>query len=482
LPPGTTPQVPNQIIASSVWNAALDDIAASLNVAWPVAIGIGAAGATGSWDSINIAGTDIASAGTINLTTATGPNLTITGTTTVTTVTLASGNVRFARADAAFQLTASANLIINGSASTNYTTTAGDLLIFIGASGSITRVWTLGSTSSASIPSNSLSNFGLVASVAANALTIAVKGIDGNDPSSSNPVAVPFRSATAGSGDVDVLTLTAATSIVISSGSTLGAPTGSVPFRVWIVGFNDGGTFRLGAILCTTLASGVLTQFPLSAWGIASSTAEGGAGAADSAQTFYTGTAVASKAYTVLGYLSFETGIATAGTWDAAPTRVQVFGPGVALPGAATGNRKHVNTVAMSTFSTIIPYDDTIPQNTEGTQLFSQSMTPTSAANILRVRWQLNWAGSVALYAYVALFRDATADALVSWQEIISNTNYLALSYGTFDLIASSTSSTDMKLRAGPDRAATMTLNGTNGARVHGGVMQSHFEVEEISA
>jgi hypothetical protein len=151
LPPGTTPQVPNTIIASSVWNAALDDIAASLNVAWPVAIGIGAAGATGSWDSINIAGADIASSGTINLTTATGPNLTITGTTTVTTVTLASGNVRFARANAAFQLTASANLIINGSASTNYTTTAGDLLIFIGGAGSVTRVWAIsGSVAAAS--------------------------------------------------------------------------------------------------------------------------------------------------------------------------------------------------------------------------------------------------------------------------------------------------------------------------------------------
>jgi hypothetical protein len=151
LPPGTTPQVPNSVISSATWNSALDDIASTLNVPWPVAIGLGAAGATGSWDAINIAGADIASSGTINLTTATGPNLTITGTTTITTVTLASGNVRFARANAAFQLTASANLIINGSASTNYTTTAGDLLIFIGGAGSVTRVWAIsGSVAAAS--------------------------------------------------------------------------------------------------------------------------------------------------------------------------------------------------------------------------------------------------------------------------------------------------------------------------------------------
>jgi hypothetical protein len=135
-----------------MFNAAMDDIATTFNTAWPVAIGVGAAGATGSWDSINIAGADIASAGTINLTTATGPNLTITGTTTVTTVTLGAGNVRFARANAAFQLTASANLIINGSASTNYTTTAGDLLIFIGGAGSITRVWAISGAISFATP------------------------------------------------------------------------------------------------------------------------------------------------------------------------------------------------------------------------------------------------------------------------------------------------------------------------------------------
>lgn len=144
LPPGTTPQVPGTTITSAVWNAAIDDIAAAFNVPWPVAVGIGSAGATGSWDAINAKGADIASATSINLTTATGPNLTITGTTTVTGVTLADGAVRFARAAAAFQLTASASLIVNKSAATNYTTSADDLLIFIGGAGGVVRVWAIG--------------------------------------------------------------------------------------------------------------------------------------------------------------------------------------------------------------------------------------------------------------------------------------------------------------------------------------------------
>lgn len=144
LPPGTIPQVPNTTIPSPMFNAVMADLAQALNTPWPVAIGIGAAGATGSWDAINAKGNDIPTAGTLNLTAASGPNLTVTGTTTVNAVTLGEGNVRFVRANAAFQLTASANLIVNGSDSVNLTTSAGMMLVFIGGGGGITRVWTLG--------------------------------------------------------------------------------------------------------------------------------------------------------------------------------------------------------------------------------------------------------------------------------------------------------------------------------------------------
>ena len=54
--------------------------------------------------------------------------------------------------------------------------------------------------------------------------------------------------------------------------------------RIWIVGFNDGGTFRLGAINCAAA-----TQIFALPEGIASATAEGGAGGADSAGIVYAG-------------------------------------------------------------------------------------------------------------------------------------------------------------------------------------------------
>jgi len=90
-------------------------------------------------------GSDIATASTISFTGATTRALThdLTGTTTVTAVTLTAGHWRICRAQGAFQLTASSTLIVNGSTSTNYTTTAGDLLVFFGYGSSTVRVWAI---------------------------------------------------------------------------------------------------------------------------------------------------------------------------------------------------------------------------------------------------------------------------------------------------------------------------------------------------
>lgn len=147
----------------------------------------------------------------------------------------------------------------------------------------------------------------------ANALKVWVKGADGNDPSPTNPVVIGFRSVTAASGTTSLITLTAATSLVVSSGSTLGMTSG-VAATLAVVGFNDAGTFRLGII--NPLSNLAFTQ------GLGASTAEGGAGGADSADTFYTGTAVSSKAYTLLGYITITE--ATAGTWASGATTIQL--------------------------------------------------------------------------------------------------------------------------------------------------------------
>lgn len=169
-----------------------------------------------------------------------------------------------------------------------------------------------------------LENFSFTCSVGSSALTIALKRRDGSDPSTDQPVRIAFRNATAATGDYSILKVTAATSLVVSSGSTLGTSSGALA-RLFIVGFDDGGTFRIGIYNPSGSSYVAPREDQLN-----SSTAEGGSGGADSAQVYYTGTAVSSKAMRILAYIDVTE--ATAGTWASAPSKVQLFGPGVMLP------------------------------------------------------------------------------------------------------------------------------------------------------
>lgn len=82
-------------------------------------------------------GSDIASAGTINLTTATGNLIDVTGTTTITAVTLADGATRIVRFTGALTLTNGASLVLPTGA--NLTTAAGDYAIFAGYAAGVVR-------------------------------------------------------------------------------------------------------------------------------------------------------------------------------------------------------------------------------------------------------------------------------------------------------------------------------------------------------
>lgn len=317
--------------------------------------------------------------------------------------------------------------------------------------------------------------------VSGSALTIPLKGVDGNDHSATNPGYINFRNATVGSGATSQLTIIAATSIVVSSGSTLGA-TNNIAFKGWIVGFNDAGTFRLGVINCTTINSGVLKQYPLAAWGIASSTAEGGAGAADSAQTFYTGTAVTSKAYTVLGYFSYEAGLAAVGTYGIAPTRAQTFSLGVPLPGIAFQPQTDFASGVTST-ATVMPYDNTIPQNTEGGQFLAPTITPSSAANVLLHQVDAQLATSTGGNVCGALFQDTTVNAFAANADEPDTGNADGKFVMTVYTIAGSSSAIAFKFRAGPATANTLYQNANaSGTPIFGGVSQSVYSVTEISA
>lgn len=313
------------------------------------------------------------------------------------------------------------------------------------------------------------------ASRSGSAETIAIKTFAGTDPSATDPVYFIFRNATAGTGDYTVLSATAALSVTVSSGSTLGM-TNSTPARIWLTVFNDGGTLRLG-VVNTQTSTGI---YPLRDQVLASSTAEGGAGAADSAGVIYTGTAVSAKAMRVIGYLEYT--LATVGTWGTAPSVIQLYSAAVALPGSVIQVQRS-QSGAVATGTTVTPSDDTIPQNTEGDQYMSVSITPTSAINRLHVSTLAHCANSAGGYTItLALHQDSTANALAA-QQIGDDTASRPQSiYLTHHMTAGTTSATTFKVRLGGSGAGTTTFNGSAGARLLGGVLASSISVEEVMA
>ena len=308
-----------------------------------------------------------------------------------------------------------------------------------------------------------LINGTIAASVSGNALTLAVKTLAGVNPSAADPVYICFRNATAASGDFTVLTLSAATSLVISSGSTLGAVSGA-PFRLWVVGFNDGGTFRLGAVKCA--ATGRI--HPLQDDALASATAEGGSGSADSAGVIYAGAAVSSKALRILGYAEWSAGLATAGTWASAPTKVQLFGPGICKPGEVVQS-------ALGTASTAVTHTNSGLTDTG----LAATLTPTSAANAVKVAGTNTeiFPNASGLGAQIKLLRGSTAVLTMSSGTIGYGSNSLGIINVPFFWLdfPGTTSATTYKTQAAAGNAS-----GTVNSQHNGGT--SVILAEEIMA
>jgi hypothetical protein len=162
----------------------------------------------------------------------------------------------------------------------------------------------------------------LVASVAANALTVAVKNLAGNDPSSGDPVTFYISN---GSGGWSVIKLTAALSLTVPSSATLGTVNAQAG-RQWIAVFNNSSTPVLG--IYNSLNSSTPS---IAAWNeMLAVNGTGISSGSTSSQLWYTASSVTGKNFRVLGYI--ESTQTTAGTWAQTVTPY-LYSPGVKRPG-----------------------------------------------------------------------------------------------------------------------------------------------------
>jgi len=139
-------------------------------------------------------------------------------------------------------------------------------------------------------------------------------------------------------------------------------------------------------------------------------------------------------------------------------------------------------TGAVATGSTTIPFDDSIPQITEGNEYMTLAITPKASANRLKI--DVVWIGASSAGSGImaaALFQDSTTDALAAAVRVTTAaSNDLMVINFTHYMTAGTTSSTTFRVRAGCSAAGTTTFNGSGGTRKYGGVLASSITITEL--
>ena len=134
--------------------------------------------------------------------------------------------------------------------------------------------------------------------------------------------------------------------------------------------------------------------------------------------------------------------------------------------------------------TSVIPFDNTIPQVGEGTQLFSLAITPTDSTSVLlleaSVMIAVNSSAATKTVTF-AIFQDGAANAIYATSKEYTGTGVTTNFTFDFYKTAGTTASTTFTVRYGIDSTENMYINGDNLGQKFGGVAQSNFRITEIA-
>lgn len=126
---------------------------------------------------------------------------------------------------------------------------------------------------------------------------------------------------------------------------------------------------------------------------------------------------------------------------------------------------------------------DSAPTTSGGTEFLTQAITPRATSNILLIDTVLFLSNSLGAGTFIAgLFQDSGANALAAGAQVVANSGVVVGLAFRHRMTAGTTSSTTFRVRAGLSAAATVTLNGSLGSRLFGGVFASSISIMEVKA
>jgi hypothetical protein len=148
------------------------------------------------------------------------------------------------------------------------------------------------------------------------------------------------------------------------------------------------------------------------------------------------------------------------------------------LPAGTVLNAKFYASSTEYVITNVIPLDNTIPQNGEGQQIISGTITPTKTTSKILGIVSLNGDGSGSS-TVVAAFRNLVADAISStWVQDIQNSSLVAFQF--IDTPAT-TSSVTYTIRCGPGSSGTIYINRNNSGSLLGGSNKITLTLLEIN-
>ena len=255
----------------------------------------------------------------------------------------------------------------------------------------------------------------------------------------------------------------------------MGVPATNAAFRLWVVLFNDSGTYRLAVINPT----GDSSLFPLVEANLNSSLVPGGGSGIDSSGVFYSAVAVTSKFMRIVGWLDFSSGLATLGLWSVAPDIIRMFCPNNQKPGEQVISVAY-NDLTVVTTTNVIPADNTIPQSSEGVQVYSiVNIIPASPANIMEFEVVVNCSHSVAGLVCLALFVGSDTDAsAVAWGYVPAANAQIQITLA-FRARARNAGPFNYLVRGGGTLAGTFTYNSS---ALFGGKVRTFARLRELVA
>lgn len=106
-----------------------------------------------------------------------------------------------------------------------------------------------------------------------------------------------------------------------------------------------------------------------------------------------------------------------------------------------------------------IPFDDTIPQNTEGLEILTLAITPTNASSTLQITATVTVSGGGLVSVAGALFVDSTANAIAANLNTVGGNGYFSFLTVVASISAGSTSARTYKFRIGNSTGGTVYYN-----------------------